>query len=108
VSELSGFTREELASAAAKQARNKVPKVAESKPRVPQNVPRGLYRNTLGAELRVTKTAGLFSGHKTLSGDIAIAEDRDELFGTTTTFLVTEASLKDCGYELIEPATEEA
>lgn len=76
--------------------------------RTTKNVPKGLYRNTLGAELRVTKTAGVMSGYKTLGGDIAVAEDRDDLFGTTEEFLVTEASLKDCGYELIEPAEDGA
>jgi hypothetical protein len=68
----------------------------------------GLYRNTLGAELLVTRTAGLFSGHNTLAGDIAVAEDHDELFLVTKEFLVTETSLKDCGYELIEPAKDGA
>lgn len=74
--------------------------------RTTKNVPLGLYRNDLGAELRVTKTAGLFSGHNTLRGDIAVAEDHDELFGTTKEYLVTEAALLDCGYTLIEPAAE--
>jgi hypothetical protein len=68
-----------------------------------RNVPKGLYRNSLGAELHVVGVARHGTGWPTLSGDIAIAEDRDELFGTSV-HLVTEASLKDCGYELIEPA----
>lgn len=64
------------------------------------NVPRGLYRNTLGAELHVVGVARPGTGWPTLSGDIAVAEDRDEMFGTSI-HLVTHASLKDCGYELI-------
>lgn len=66
------------------------------------NVPKGLYRNTAGIELHVMDAARPGNGWPTLSsGDIAIAEDRDELFGTTV-HLVTEASLKDCGYKLIK------
>ena len=65
------------------------------------SVPRGLYRNHLDVELHVVATATPSMGIPTLGGDIAIAEQRDELFGTTT-HLVTEASLKACGYELIE------
>ena len=67
-----------------------------------RNVPKGLYRNSQGVELHVTGTALPMNGWPTLVGDIAIAEDRDELFGMSI-HLVTEAGLKDCGYELIEP-----
>lgn len=67
------------------------------------NVPKGLYRNTQGAELRVTGTAMRMNGHNTLSGDIAVAKAEDELFQTYDEYLVTEASLKAAGYELIEP-----
>lgn len=75
--------------------------------RNPKNVPKGLYRNTLGVELHVIGVARRSTGYQTLGGDIAIAEDRDDLFGTTTRILVTEHSLKDCGYELIEPADQD-
>jgi hypothetical protein len=67
-----------------------------------RNVPRGLYRNSQGIELHVVGVARPGTGWPTLSGDIAIAEDRDEFFGTSR-LLVTEASLKDCGYGLVEP-----
>lgn len=75
--------------------------------RTTKNVPRGLYRNTLDAELHVTQTVMLdrLAPFKVLAGDIAIAEARDDLFGTSY-YLVTEASLKDCGYELVEPAAD--
>ncbi len=71
-----------------------------------RNVPMGLYRNSLGAELRVTGTAMRMTGFNTLAGDIAIAEAYDDLFHETTHYLVTEASLKDCGYEMIAPETQ--
>lgn len=66
-----------------------------------RNVPPGLYRNSLGAELHVTRTAMPMDGVNTLAGDIAFAADRDELFGTTY-HLVTLHSLERCGYELID------
>ena len=72
------------------------------------NVPRGFYRNTLGAELKVIGFAsrvGIDVGYETLAGDIGVAEARDDLFGTTV-YLVTKASLKDCGYELVEPLAD--
>lgn len=68
-----------------------------------KNVPRGLYRNTQGAELRVTGTAMQMNGYNTLAGDIAVAEAADELWPSHQQYLVTEVSLKACGYELIEP-----
>lgn len=67
------------------------------------NVPRGLYRNTQGAQLRVTATALTLSGYNTLGGDIAVAVPEDDLWPPHQEYLVTEASLKDAGYELIEP-----
>lgn len=67
-----------------------------------KNVPKGLYRNTLGAELRVTGVARPGTGAPTLSGDIAWAEDHDDLMGTVSHHLVTEASLKECGFEMVE------
>lgn len=70
-----------------------------------RNVPKGMYRNSLGVELHVTGTAMPMNGWPTLGGDIAIAEDRDDLFPRRV--LVTEASLVACGYELIEPAKED-
>ena len=50
--------------------------------------PRGLYRNHLDVELHVVATATPQRASQ-LGGDIAIAEQRDELFGTTT-HLVTK------------------
>lgn len=38
--------------------------------------------------------------------DIAIAEAVDDLLMIRTEYLVTIESLKDCGYELIEPEPE--
>lgn len=69
-----------------------------------RNVKRGMYRNSLGVELHVIGTALPMNGWPTLAGDIAIAEDRDALFSRT--LLVTETSLENCGYELIEEAPE--
>lgn len=60
----------------------------------------GLYRNKLGAELLVTQHVMRTSTHLTL-GYIYEAEARDKLFGTTR-YLVTEESMRDSGYELIE------
>jgi hypothetical protein len=77
------------------------PKPVERRPA--GNVPRGLYRNSQGVELRVTGVAMRMNGYNTLSGDIALAKAEDELFQTYDEYLVTEASLKDAGYELIEP-----
>lgn len=72
------------------------------------NVTRGLWRNSLGAELHVMGFAndniGIPIGFKTL-GHIYVAEARDDLFGTSV-YLVTSASLEDCGYELVEAAVE--
>ena len=69
-----------------------------------RNVPEGLYRNSLGAELHVIGYAsdriGIPIGYENLGG-IYVAEARDDLFGTVV-YLVTEASLKDCGYELVQ------
>lgn len=67
------------------------------------NVPRGLYRNPADFELRVgyaatERTAGV----RTIAGDIALATSYDPLFGTWH-YLVTNASLRECGYELVEP-----
>lgn len=60
----------------------------------------GMYRNGAGAELHVTGVALRRDGWITLGG-IYTAEDRDPLFGTTT-YLVTEESMRDSGYDLIE------
>lgn len=68
------------------------------------NVPTGLYRNHVGAELYVVGIAMSLTGVNTIGGDIAIAESRDELFGRTKEYLVTEKSLREAGYELIEHA----
>lgn len=70
------------------------------------NVKKGLYRNRLGAELHVTGIASILTGYNTLSGDIAIAESRDELFGTRV-YLVTEQSLTSAGYELVKEASSD-
>lgn len=66
-------------------------------------VPRGLYRNPGGFELRVgVSVSRLTTGISTLAGDIALAESYDPLFGTWF-YYVTNASLRECGYELVEP-----
>ena len=70
-----------------------------------RNVPRGLYRNKVGAELHVTGVA-MPSEYGTLAGDISVAESRDPVFGTSR-HLVTEASLAECGYELIDGGTDD-
>lgn len=74
------------------------------------NVARGMYRNRVGAELHVIGYAsdriGIPIGYENLGG-IHVAESRDKLLGTTV-YLVTAESLKDCGYELIEPEDGES
>lgn len=70
-----------------------------------QNVTRGLWRNGLKAELHVIGTASRRFGVTTIAGDIAVAEDRDPGFRTVTV-LVTNHSLRRCGYELIEEAKD--
>ena len=71
-----------------------------------KNVPKGLYRNSQGVELKVGGPAMQMNGWPVLpGGGIAVAEDYDDLFKTTEQLLVTEASLKECGYELIEPTS---
>jgi hypothetical protein len=71
-----------------------------------KNIPRGLYRNTLGAELVVLNAAMNPGEFRTLCGDIAVAESRDPIFKTVDRYLVTQAALDDCGYELIEPEAD--
>lgn len=67
------------------------------------SVPRGLYRNPGGFELRVGFAASeQTAGIRTIAGDIAVATSYDPMFGTWT-YLVTAASLRECGYELVEP-----
>ena len=74
-------------------------------------VPRGLYRNSLGAELRVSSAGEPWvatlkrAGFHVLTGDIAVATSHDDLFGTWH-YLVTNASLRECGYELVEAETD--
>lgn len=73
-----------------------------------RNIPRGVYRNSLGGEIQVQGRVGKYSGVKigrlgTLGGDISYAEAYDDLLGTTDQYLVTEDSLRNCGYELVEP-----
>lgn len=79
--------------------------------RTAQSVPRGLWRNSLGAELRVKgrvgNLTGIRIGYDVLAGDIAYAESYDEIFKTTDRLLVTLASLEDCGFELVEPEVNE-
>lgn len=77
-----------------------------------RNIPRGLWRNSLGAEMQVLGYVGKYTGIgvgnlSTLGGDISYAESPDELFGPAP-YLVTEDSLRSCGYELIEPAEDES
>jgi len=71
-------------------------------------VPRGLYRNPGGFELRVGFAASeQTAGIRTIAGDIAVATSYDPMFGTWT-YLVTAASLRECGYELVEPEASDA
>lgn len=83
---------------------DQIVKLADSSRR---NIPQGLYRNKVGAELRVgdyVGRAGVAIGAiETLGGDIAYAES-DRQWGPNS-YLVTEDSLRNCGYELIEPET---
>jgi hypothetical protein len=77
-----------------------------------RNVPRGLWRNSTGGEVNVIGYVGFYTGVRvgdlrTLGGDIAYAEAYDDLFKSTDRFLVTEDSLRNCGYELIEPETDD-
>jgi hypothetical protein len=65
-----------------------------------ESMKNGLYRNDLGAELHVERFLLNPGGYKTL-GDTFEAVDRDPLFGKTR-YIVTEKSMKECGYELIE------
>lgn len=60
----------------------------------------GTYRNPAGAVLRVTN---YWTGtHRVKSlGGIYVAEAPDLFFGTMT-YLVTEESMRDAGYELIK------
>jgi hypothetical protein len=58
---------------------------------------RGVYRNTLGAELVVTDPAAGNIGPRVI-GELWWAEHRDELFGTTQ-YLVTAEGLRSAGYE---------
>lgn len=66
-------------------------------------IQRGKYRNENGAELNVLKPYGI--GQRTSFGDIWVAELVDTLLGNTL-MVVTPHSLRDCGFELIEPAME--
>lgn len=69
-------------------------------PRV-RNVPRGVWRNRLGAELDVIGYATRErTGFDFLAGDIALAIAHDDLFGDAH-YLVTEASLAAARYELV-------
>jgi hypothetical protein len=65
----------------------------------------GLYRNHAGAELRVTGAARPGTGWPTLAADIAMAEsvydDADLGHHQVSVYLVTEASLRQCGYVLV-------
>lgn len=72
----------------------------------PQPVHAGLWRNSLGAELRVTGFAPQTSRFRSL-GDTYYAEASDSLFGTAH-YIVTEKSLQEAGYVLIERDNTEA
>jgi hypothetical protein len=64
----------------------------------------GLYRNELGAELHVqglSPRIGLFLS----LGDTYEAVARDSLFGNTW-YVVTEKSMAESGYQLVEEAGE--
>lgn len=71
-------------------------------------IQKGLYRNSLGAELKVTGRAMHMHGWPVLpGGGIWVAESYDDIFKTTDQLLVTQASFKECGYELIEAAKDD-
>lgn len=70
-----------------------------------EQIERGKYRNTLGAELTVTEPYGIFDRRSL--GDTWVAEFPDELFGGVDLKVVTPHSLRDCGYTLVEPAAED-
>jgi hypothetical protein len=71
--------------------------LANAKPEPPLVLQRGVYRNTLGAELVVTDPAAGNIGPRVI-GELWWAEHRDELFGTTQ-YLVTAEGLRSAGYE---------
>lgn len=72
-----------------------------------RNVPRGIWRNRLGAELEVIGYATREqTGFEFLAGDIALAIAHDDLFGDSH-YLVTEASLATAGYKLVEPKEQD-
>lgn len=88
---------------------DKIVKMADSCSR---NVPRGKYRNNMDAEITVFGYVGYHTGVRvgdlrTFGGDIAYAEAYDDLFKSTDRFLVTEDSLRNCGYVLVEPAVDD-
>lgn len=64
----------------------------------------GTYRNHLGAELTVTEPVMEVGYFRTL-GLIWKAEARDTIFGNEH-YLVTDESLEQSGYELIEDGAE--
>lgn len=67
-----------------------------------RNVPQGTYRNHLGVELAVGEVAtASINGWPTLGADIAVAHQYDSLLGDRT-LLVTERSLRLCGYTRVE------
>jgi hypothetical protein len=63
----------------------------------PSGLKPGLYRNALGAEVRVTA----LRTDRNFIGAMWDAEQRDELFGTRY-LLVTPQGMHECGYTFIE------
>lgn len=63
---------------------------------------RGLYRNTVGAELRVLEPVMAVGRFRSLGG-IYRAEPGDRIF-MEPDFLVTQSAMDAAGYELVEEA----
>ena len=69
--------------------------------KTPISIQPGLYRNSLGAELQVTRPADRVLFYLTIGG-IWEAHTCWNL-GSQTYYLVTPQSLADAGYELVNP-----
>lgn len=65
-----------------------------------QNIPAGIYRNRVGAEVRVVEIAMEVGHCRTLGGDISIAE-QESGYGPKWYWLVTARSLAEAGYEKV-------
>lgn len=67
----------------------------------PQNIPTGIYRNQVGAELTVGQFAMEVGHCRTLGGDISFAEQECYPDGPSWHWLVTARSLAEAGYEKV-------